>query len=201
MSPSDPFMVLGSGQASASDPNLFDPRARATVRYADPAAWITAAAGSRALAAAATGAELSPHDIGFISISDHGTADTMAVVAKAATEGFSSPLRYPAASPGSLAGVPCILFGFRGPTLNFTMTPDQAVPLALRIADAWMNRRVARQVMIATLTTAAETLAADASLVLLGRAALLAPSGKTSTPPPMLIDWLVNGVPMAQGKS
>ena len=36
------LMVAGSGEAAPHQRDLFEARIRATVRYADPAAWITA---------------------------------------------------------------------------------------------------------------------------------------------------------------
>ena len=43
--------------------------------------------------------------MGVLVTSPRGPVETIEAVAQAAREGFSSPLRYPASNPGSLAGV------------------------------------------------------------------------------------------------
>ncbi|MGO9445133.1 MAG: hypothetical protein ACLPXB_10200 [Thiobacillaceae bacterium] len=186
------LVMLGSGEATSPQPDLFDPKVRATVRYADPAAWTMAAAIARALAEAKPRADLTPHEAGIISISDTGTRETMAVVGEAAAQGQASPLRYPAAGPGSLAGVACISFGLRGPTLNLTMLPADGVPVALTMSKAWLNRHLARQVILATLIE-------DDSKNRIARAMLLTLSTGVSGPArpvtQSLFDWLVTGRP------
>src|SRR5262249_19152831 len=66
-----------------------------------------------------------------------------------AGEGFSSPLRYPAANPGALLGVSCILFGLRGPTLNLIMPPADGVAPGLLAAAGWLQRGGAAHVIAA----------------------------------------------------
>ena len=99
------LVVAGSGSADRHQPDLFDPRARAVIRYADPAAWITAVAIARATATIAGRLEPWRHDVGIAVVSDHGPGETMAQVHANADAGFSLPLRYAAAGPGSMAGV------------------------------------------------------------------------------------------------
>lgn len=163
-------VVVGSGEANSLQPELFEARTRATVRYADPAAWITAAAVARAIAEVRDLLAVSQHEVGMIAVSDQGPAHTMGEVNAATATGFSSPLRYAAASPGSLAGVTCIAFGFRGPTLNLTMNPDHGVPVAITLCSAWLARRVARYMVLATFR-------ATDSTTEISRALLLAPPG------------------------
>lgn len=146
-------VVAGSGEANSLEPDLFEARTRRAVRYADPAAWITAAAVAHALAEVRDLLALSLHEVGVVVVSDQGPTSTMAEVNAATSTGFSSPLRYAASSPGSLAGVACIAFGFRGPTLNFTMLPDNGVPVALKLCTGWLSRRVARYMVLATFRT------------------------------------------------
>src|ERR1035438_10932006 len=110
--------VAGSGEAGASQRDLFDAGVRAAVRYADPAAWTTAAAVMSALAGAEDLLAKWRHEIGMIAISDLGPGGTIAEVLAEGTKGFSQPMHYAAASPGTLVGVPCIAFGLRGPTMN-----------------------------------------------------------------------------------
>jgi hypothetical protein len=160
--------VAGSGEASTLQPELFEARARAIVRYADPAAWITAAAVGNAISNVREELSMSLHEVGMIVVGDRGPACTMAEVNAATVKGFSSPLRYSAASPGSLVGVSCIAFGFRGPTVNFTMLPKTGVPIALQLCESWLFRGAARYMVLATFS--ASDLAIGVS-----RAVLLAP--------------------------
>ena len=68
--------VAGSGEAGTSQRELFDARVRATVRYADPAAWTTATAVMNALAGAGELLAQGRHEIGMIAISDQGPGGT-----------------------------------------------------------------------------------------------------------------------------
>lgn len=141
--------VLGAGSASCPQPELFSPQARATVRYADPAAWITAAAVARAIAEAGELPSEWLHQTGLVVVSDQGPQAAMAQVQAAAATGFSSPLRYSASNPGSLVGVACIAFGFRGPTLYLAMRPEDGVPVALNLCSGWLARGAARYMAVA----------------------------------------------------
>jgi hypothetical protein len=168
MSEMNSFTVAGSGEATAHDPSLFDPKIRNTIRYADPAAWITANAVHFALAGAEAIIAEYRHQIGIITVSDQGPAKSMAKMQADGETGFSSPLHYAASGPWTLAGVSCIAFGLRGPTLNLTMEPRVGVPVALGLCDGWLKRKVAPFVVLAATR-------ADASGSALSRAVLLAP--------------------------
>jgi hypothetical protein len=183
------LVVVGSGEANSLQPDMFEARTRATVRYADPAAWITAAAVAQALAEVRDLLAVSMHEVGVIVVSDQGPTHTMAEVNAATATGFSSPLRYAASSPGSLAGVTCIAFGFRGPTLNLTMLPGNGVPVALTLCTGWLTRRVARYMALATFR-GADLATGVSRAVLLAHAELSGAQGnhliKSS-----VSDWLV----------
>ena len=142
--------VAGSGEANAALLELFESRARATIRYADPSAWITATAVARAIADFRDRLKADQHEVGMIAVSDQGPAAAMSEVQQAASSGFCSPLRYAAANPGSLVAVTCIAFGFRGPTLNLTMCPTDGVSVALHLCAGWLRRRSARWMVLAT---------------------------------------------------
>jgi len=143
-------VVGGTGKADAPRPDLFEARTRATVRYADPAAWTTATAVAHALSESKDSLLPLSHDIGMVVVSDHGPAASMADIKAATPSGFSSPLRYAASNPGSLVGVSCIAFGFRGPTINLMMSPSDGVPVALQLCANWLGRRTARWMVLAT---------------------------------------------------
>lgn len=168
------LVVAGSGEADSLQPDSFEERTRATVRYADPAAWITAAAVGNAISCLRDELRASPHDVGIIVVSDRGPNHTMSEVNAATEKGFSSPLRYAAASPGTLVGVACIAFGFRGPTLNLTMRPEDGVPVALQLCESWLFRGAARYMVLATFSAAGQPTG-------ISRAVLLAPPPSASS--------------------
>jgi hypothetical protein len=180
------LMVAGSGEAGASQRDLFDARVRATVRYADPAAWTTAAAVMSALAGAEELLAKWRHEIGMIAISDQGPGGTIAEVLAEGSRGFSQPMHYAAASPGTLVGVPCIAFGLRGPTMNLTMVPREGIPVALTLCAGWLERKIAKLMIVATC-------GAGSSGVLMSHALLLAPTGFLGSGTPLTesaITWL-----------
>jgi hypothetical protein len=182
----DKLMVAGSGEAGASQRDLFDARVRATVRYADPAAWTTTAAVMSALAGAEDLLAKWRHEIGMIAISDQGPGGTIAEVLAEGSRGFSQPMHYAAASPGTLVGVPCIAFGLRGPTMNLTMAPRDGIPVALTLCAGWLERKIAKLMVVATCS-------ASSSGDLMSRALLLAPPGFSGPATPLTeaeITWL-----------
>ena len=135
--------VLSRGEARGMDRTLLDPRAVTTVRYADEAAWTVATAVARALAPVRAQLPLVLDDTGLIVASPQGPAATIATVGAEARAGRASPLRFPAANPGSMAGVSCILFGLHGPALNLLLPPDRGVPVGWFLAGCWLNREAA----------------------------------------------------------
>jgi 3-oxoacyl-(acyl-carrier-protein) synthase len=146
------FVVFSQGEAVRAQKDLFDRQTLATVRYADPAAWVLATAAARALAPKKDEVMAASDRVGVVVVSSHGPIETLSKVADDARSGFASPLRYPASNPGSLAGVSCILFGLQGPTLNLLMEPAAGVPLALFTAKRWLDRGVAAFMVVAACT-------------------------------------------------
>ena len=132
--------TLARGEADVFERALFRSQVLTTVRYADPAAWVVATAAARAFAAVPETVAAAGDRVSVVVTSPRGPVETMAWMASATREGSSSPLRFPASNPGSLAGVTCIVLGLRGPTLMLTMAPGQGVPLALRLSEQWMAR-------------------------------------------------------------
>jgi len=190
------FIVAGSGEADSYQRDLFEARVRATVRYADPAAWITATAVAGTLAGAAGLLAEWRHEIGMIAISDQGPGGTMSEVQVAAATGFSSPLHYAASGPWTLVGVSCIAFGLRGPTINLTMDPRDGLPVALALCAGWLKRKAAQLMVVAACR-------AGTSGAIKSRAMLLAPSGLLESGAPLTeleLAWLAAGDP-ADGAS
>jgi hypothetical protein len=97
--------ITGKGEANHLQPELFDARLRTVVRYADPAAWISAAAAAHAVASIQDRLSAVRDAVGVIAVSDEGPQEAMQALNEAALAGFSSPLRFPAGNPGSLVGV------------------------------------------------------------------------------------------------
>ena len=183
--------VAGRGEAGASQRDRFDARVRAIVRYADPAAWTTATAVANALAGAEELSAKWQHEIGMIAISDQGPGGTIAEVLAEGSRGFSQPMHYAAASPGTLVGVPCIAFGFRGPTMNLTMVPQDGIPMALTLCVGWLARKAAKLMVVATCST-------NSSGIMMSRALLLAPHGFSESGTPLtdsVITWLASVEP------
>jgi hypothetical protein len=190
-------MVVGSGEAGSSQRDLFDARVRAIVRYADPAAWTTAAAVANALSGAGELLAEWRHEIGMIAISDQGPGETMAQVLAEGTRGFSLPMHYAAASPGTLVGVSCIAFGLRGPTMNLTMTPRDGTPVALTLCAGWLERKAAKFIVVAACS-------AGISGAMRSHALLLAPTGFPGPAKPLtkeLIAWLADIHPASGGSA
>jgi len=192
----DQLMVIAEGEASSSRRDLFDARVRATVRYADPAAWTTATAVANALAEAKELLAKWQHEIGMIVISDLGPGEAMAEVQAEGSKGFSMPMHYAAASPGTLVGVPCIAFGLRGPTMNLTMAPRDGIPVALTLCASWLSRNAAKLVVVATCGTG--------SSGTMSHAVLLAPPGFTRPGTPLtesVIAWLAAVDPASEANA
>jgi hypothetical protein len=134
--------VAGRGESADADRKRFDAPAIKAIRYADPAAWVAAAAVADALRPVHA-AVVAAHDrAAVVAISADGPVEAMAGMCEASREGASSPIRFPASNAGSLAGLTSIALSFRGPTLMLTLPPDRGVPVGLLLAGAWIGRGV-----------------------------------------------------------
>jgi len=123
-------------------------RQRAASFYADPVAWLVVDAVGAALAEAGDEVRMCRNDVGVLSMSEAGTLHTMRQVESGAGRGRVSPLRFAGANPGSLAGLPCIVFGFKGPSLMLSMPPDAGRPVAAVVARAWLAAGGCRYVVV-----------------------------------------------------
>lgn len=144
--------IIGTGEARQPQPEMFEARLRAVVRYADPAAWVSAAAVAQAIDSVKADVSAARDDVGVVVISNEGPQETLDALDEAAAAGSSSPLRFPAGNPGSLVGTTCILQGFRGPTMNFIMPAESGVPAGLVLAAGWLQRRVCPFVVVTACT-------------------------------------------------
>lgn len=109
------------------------------IGYTDPVAGLIVKAVRNALDQL-TDAERSGDgtDVGVLVVSDVGTLHTMRQLAKAASSGRISPARFTGATPASLAGLVCIVFGFRGPSLVITDKPDAVRRTAAVLSHSWL---------------------------------------------------------------
>jgi hypothetical protein len=135
-------LVAGRGEAALADRKRFDAPALKAIRYADPAAWIAAAAVADALRPVREAVAAAQDRTGVVAVSAEGPVEAMAGMYEASREGVSSPIRFPASNAGSLAGLTSIALSLRGPTLMLTLPPDRGVPVGLLLAGAWIERGV-----------------------------------------------------------
>jgi hypothetical protein len=143
--------VLAFATAGGADLAIFSRNARSL--YADPVAWLIAAAVDRAaeLAAGRYGADLAAtgDDVGVIAVSEIATLATMRAIAEAAPRGRVSPLRFAGANPSTLAGLTCMRSRYRGPTLTLTMDPAAGIGPAAAVARGFLASGAARYVVLA----------------------------------------------------
>ncbi|ORT56735.1 beta-ketoacyl synthase N-terminal-like domain-containing protein [Streptomyces sp. CB03238] len=147
MTPSGAPPVRGLTLIATAALCVEDPRAGSANRpsfYADPVAWLTTSTVARALRAEGAGILHTPDEVGVIAMSETCTRPTMETIAGAAGRSRVSPLKFAGANPGLLAGLPCIQWTFRGPSLVFAMAPDTAADTALSVAEHWLSSGQAR---------------------------------------------------------
>ena len=149
------FTVVAAGTAAGADPAAFARNSPSF--FADPAAWAVTAAAADALAGstaevrAAVGGGSGPAAAatGVIVVSPQCTATTMRAIARTAGRGFVSPLRFAGANPGVLAGLPCITWRLRGPSLVLGSDAEAALPVAAVVARSWLEFGQACYVLVA----------------------------------------------------
>jgi hypothetical protein len=189
MNPPEGLIVLARGEADQPQRALFAASALALVRYADPAAWVTATAIAQALAPVQEVVATQHEHAGVIVTSAEGPVETMATVAEAARAGFASPLRYPAANPGSLTGVACLLFGLRGPSLNLTLPAATGVPVGLLLAGRWLQTPAVPFVILAACSPGTTARYLTRCLLLAGQGSPCSPmAGELSAEAAWLLD-------------
>ncbi len=142
------IVVAARGEASEPVMSCFAAAVRNAVRYADPISWMGATAAAMALKELGEKIGAMRDSIGVIAMSNDGPAQAIAAVAEASGAGFSSPLKYPAANPGSLAGVTCITQGLHGPTMNLVMPLEGAIGVGVGLARGWVERGVCPLVVL-----------------------------------------------------
>jgi len=143
---SPPLAVIGFGEVSTTDPAEFSRNGPSF--FADPVAWLVTAAVEQALGRCREDVLTVSDNIGVLVVSEVCTLETMRSIARAATRGRISPLRFAGANPGSLASVACIRWGFRGPTLTLSMSHAAGVEPAVIVAGSWLHSGQAGYVVL-----------------------------------------------------
>lgn len=116
-------------------------------QYADPVAWLATAAVAQAIGQSSADVLGQPDDVGVLAVSDECTAVTLRDIAAGMRRGRISPLTFAGANPGSLAGLPCLRWRLRGPTMTLTMPPARARVAASAIVRFWLASGQARVVL------------------------------------------------------
>jgi hypothetical protein len=146
-------LLLGSGSATdtPSVPVLRPVPVAARVQYADQASWTVAAAVENALADCGAARPAAADDrVGMISVSGSATLGTMRTQAeRVAGQGKISPIRFAGGNPAAMAGVPCLVFGFHGPSLVLSMPVAAGAEPADLLASTWLRTKRARFVVVA----------------------------------------------------
>jgi hypothetical protein len=145
--------VIGHGTARAADPAVFAHNSPSL--FADPVAWLVSAAVEKC-AHVVAGA---PDGVGVIAVSEFATLLTMRAIARTASKGRVSPLRFAGANPGALAGLTCLRWGFRGPAMTLSMNPEHGVDTALVLANGLLSAGAAEYMVLATHAVAGEHIA------------------------------------------
>nr|WP_176573594.1 beta-ketoacyl synthase N-terminal-like domain-containing protein [Nonomuraea pusilla] len=140
--------VVGHGELLSEDP-----AARSADRpalYADPVAWLVAGAVEAVLDESGCGPDVlaARNDVAVIVLTGTQPLPTSsALAAQVAAQGRVSPRRFAGANPGILAGLTCIRWGLRGPSLVLAAADDGAVDAALTVAESWLGSGQARYVI------------------------------------------------------
>lgn len=135
-------IVLARGDAASS--NIADVRGgNRTSFYADPVAWLVAQAVTEAVDDCAADLHGVADDVATITISDFCTILTMRHIAAQVPAGRLSPLRFSAATPGTVGSLPAMTFGFKGPSLTLSMAPHSGLRVAIAVAGSWLRTRLA----------------------------------------------------------
>lgn len=135
--------VLSTVELSVGEPAR---RRQGASFYADPVAWLVTDAVAAALRDAGERVRAATTETGVLSVSREATRHTMRQLATA--DGKVSPMRFAGASAGSIAGVPCIVFGLKGPSLVLSMPPADGRAVAQLVARSWLAAGNCRYVVL-----------------------------------------------------
>jgi 3-oxoacyl-(acyl-carrier-protein) synthase len=141
--PEHELRTLSTVELSMTEP---EPRRGGASFYADPVAWLVVDAVEAALRDAGDQVRAAVTETGVLSMSSEATRHTMRQLARSA--GRVSPMKFAGASAGSITGVPCIVFGLRGPSLVLSMSPAAGRAVARLVARSWLAAGNCRYVVL-----------------------------------------------------
>ncbi len=116
--------------------------------YADPASWLVLDALEKAIKTCNIDIEKDRIEVGVIAISAQCTKHTMHRITNQVKGGRISPIRFAGANPGSLAGLPCIIYGFKGPSLTFSMLPNDCLETVNTLSISWFRQKIIRFLIV-----------------------------------------------------
>jgi hypothetical protein len=138
--------VVATGAADGPDPVAFARNSPSF--FADPVAWLVTAAVADAVGPCAADIAAAADSTGIIVVSQLCTTTTMRALSRTAGRGLVSPLRFAGANPGVLAGLPCITWKLRGPSLVLAADPDISMPVVTAVAQDWLALGQATHVLL-----------------------------------------------------
>lgn len=124
---------------------------RAASVYADPVAWLVVDAVDAALAdpdGPGRAVRAGGPGVGVVTVSEEATLHTMRLMSSGLRRGRVSPLRFAGANPGTVAGLPCIVNGFKGPSLVLSMPLAAGATVAEAVARSWLGSGACRYVVV-----------------------------------------------------
>jgi hypothetical protein len=150
--------MIGRATVRCADPATFARNSPSL--FADPVAWLICAAFEAATGDNAAELAGAREDVGLIVISEFATTITMRSIAEGAGRGRVSPLRFAGANPAVLAGLACIRWGLRGPSLTLSMRPADGVAPAAAVARGLLSSGAASHVGLVAHAAGTEHVAA-----------------------------------------
>jgi hypothetical protein len=139
--------TVANGVADGADPSVFARNGPSF--FADPAAWLVTAAVAEALGTCTENVLAQADRTGMITVSRWCTEATMRAISRTARRGMVSPMRFAGANPGVMAGLSCITWKLRGPSLVLAADPAAALPAAAAVAASWLELGHAEYVLVA----------------------------------------------------
>ncbi|GLW36141.1 coronafacic acid synthetase [Pectobacterium actinidiae] len=139
--------ILGHGIASTPDLCTYKPAQKASL-YADPLSWLVLEAVEQAINEYRDVITSACSSVGHIAISDQCTLKTIHDISETLSSGHLSPLRFSGACPGMIIGLPSQFLRFSGPSIVWSMPPDNMQPYATALAQLWLDEGSATHVII-----------------------------------------------------
>jgi hypothetical protein len=145
---SGPLSVLGAGELVTQDPARFSRNASSF--FADPVAWLIKAVAEVALEGCREAVRSAADDVAVVVISEYASLQTIQAISQRSRLDRMSPLQFAGASPGLVAGLACITWKFRGPSLVLSMPIGSGLPVAKILAGSWLRSGQAKYVLVCT---------------------------------------------------